>query len=164
MQMTIGTNVQATYGQNIEINCGPKKLELNNTADPVSIILCDVMGAAIVVFVLAYHGLESDHDRTKLALGFQVLIEVLILTLVAVASTKEQLKNKDDQDRRKALFKYDIEFAAWIKKVLASKEFAEGVGTTFAALVALAIAAYLVEEKKTVQIPVEKPTPTGPYE
>jgi hypothetical protein len=89
---------------------------------------------------------------------------VLILTLVAVASTKEQLKNNDDQDRRKALFKYDIEFAAWIKKVLASKEFAEGVGTTFAALVALAIAAYLVEEKKTVQIPVEKPTPTGPYE
>jgi hypothetical protein len=167
-QFTIGTNVQATYGQNIEINCGYDKLELNNKADPVSTILCGVMGSAILVFSLAYHAQESDHDRTKSALGFQVLVEALIIALVEVAGTKTQKEKakccgEDANARRKEMFVYNIDltdFGNWMAKVLRSPEF-EAVLTL---LVAGTVLLELLDKKAAIEISAPKPTPTGPYE
>lgn len=136
-QLTIDTNVQATYGQNIEINCGYDKLELNNKADPFSTILCGVMGSAILVFSLAYHALDSDHNRKKIALVFQVLVEALIITLVEVAGTKTQ-KDQEMDDIRKEMFDYDNDltnFGKWIAKVLRSPEF-DGTAMTLLVLAA----------------------------
>jgi type VI secretion system secreted protein VgrG len=134
-QLTIGTNLQATFGQNIELNCGPKKLELNNSADPISILLCGVIGAVILVFVIAYHGLEDDRDRTILGVGLQPVIDALLTALLAIASTKEQAEEAAEGVRT-ALF--EEEHATWtaLKKLFSGFEFIDYLALAlFAAIV-----------------------------
>jgi hypothetical protein len=120
---------------------GPEKLELNNGADTASIILCGVIGAAITVFTLAYHGTDSDSKRTTLALGFQVLIDCLLIALVAIAGANDQVRDKTGKIRR-TIFSEKTEFTALmtgINKVLKSPEFESGL----AALLVLAVGAAL---------------------
>ena len=120
-------------------------------------------GSAILVFSLAYHALDSDHNRTKIALVFQVLVEALIITLVEVAGTKTQ-KDKEMDDIRKEMFDYDNDltnFGKWIAKVLRSPEFD---GTAMTLLVLAAVLPELLDKKAGIETSAPKPTPTGPDE
>jgi type VI secretion system secreted protein VgrG len=132
MQFTIGTNAQFTLGQSFEISVGPPKIEIHKGyKDHLWVnIFCGVLGAAAVIFLLAYDLIHTyspsedprqqqfnkdreqagDRDRATLVLVYQLLVEVLLAAIMRA----EAFADHDDwivDDAQKKLFEAHNEIA-----------------------------------------------------
>ena len=115
MQFTIGTNAQFTLGQSFEISIGPPKIEIHQPySKHVAVsILCGMLGAASIAFMIAYDLLKGpndtsvpdgdpatpaeeygDHKRVAAVLIFQAASDImltLIMGLEAAADSEDWL-------------------------------------------------------------------------
>jgi type VI secretion system secreted protein VgrG len=87
VQMTIGANTSITLGPAYNIKCGGTALDLdlNTNDDPVTKWACAILGGVCVLWVILYGAITTDVDRAKLAITFQVLVEVALAAIVALA-------------------------------------------------------------------------------
>jgi type VI secretion system secreted protein VgrG len=131
MQFTIGTSAQFTLGQSFEISIGPPKIEIHTgyKDHAPTIILCGILGAAAIAFLITY-GLSLPHDytpppaiaaavqaadkaeqpgdkeRAMLVIGYQLLVDALLIAVLAAESMIDQIDWFAD-DTMKELYSTD---------------------------------------------------------
>ena len=109
MQFTIGTSANFVLGQSFDINLGPPKIEIkggpgdgnNYGAHIPTDILCGIMGALVLVWVIVYGTSTDDNAATDLTRAntviiFQFAIEAL---LAAIMLIEVKLKKLSDESR-----------------------------------------------------------------
>jgi type VI secretion system secreted protein VgrG len=134
MQFTIGTSAQFTLGQSFEISVGPPKIEIHaDYKGHLAVgILCGVLGAAVIVFTIAYDVLKGDNDvdqynnasndqqraaataaeqsgdqqRVILILVYQLLTDALLMAILAAEAITDRIDWIAD-DTMKALYNAD---------------------------------------------------------
>jgi len=86
MQFTIGTSANFVLGQEFDINFGPPKIEISGpySDHPATVILCGVLGAASIAWVILYDALKEDQQRAELAIAFQALVDGLLIAILGV--------------------------------------------------------------------------------
>ena len=86
MQFTIGTSTNFVMGQSVDINLGPKKIEIHvGDSAPIGtpcVILGWVFCGLIMSFVVAYGLIHDDEQRALLTLTFQVALQALLLVFM----------------------------------------------------------------------------------
>lgn len=91
MQLTIGTNASFVLGRSFDINLGPPKIEVKDGRSHVaSFILCGILGALAVVWVILYAIFEDDNVRAKEAIGFQLVFDLLLSALMTVETMQKE--------------------------------------------------------------------------
>jgi hypothetical protein len=142
MQLTLGTNASFVLGRSIDINLGPPKIEIKDGKSHInSYILCGILGALAVVWVILYAVLDDDHDRAKEAVAFQLLFDLLISTLMTweiMNKEAEMVTNIAYQirfaDKQKARTELDEMFGTG-----GIHAYLQGLGLTAAAISALVL-------------------------
>ena len=86
MQFTVGTSATFVLGQEFDINLGPPKIEISGPYGdhPGTVILCGVLSAAALAWVILYDALQEDQQRATLAIAFQTLVDALLATILGV--------------------------------------------------------------------------------
>ena len=86
MQFTVGTSANFVLGQEFDINLGPPKIEISGpySDHPGTVILCGVLSAVAIAWVLLYDALQEDQQRAALAIVFQMLVDALLATILGV--------------------------------------------------------------------------------
>jgi len=136
MQLTMGSSAQITMGQSMEISFGPPKMEWHESfKDHVATcILCGVLGAAAILWVLLYDKLTGDKERANLAIVFQLLFDALLVAILGVEMAKK-VGNQTVDEAFKPIFRVRPEDQALDKSNWAGYTFC-----TTAAALALVIA------------------------
>jgi hypothetical protein len=113
MQFTLGTSASFVMGQSFDINLGPTKIEIKGTYEDhiATSILCGVLGAATIVWVILYHAQTEDHDRAVLAIVFQALVDALLIAILEVEMVLKAA-SQDLDDKLKPLFRVGPEYQA----------------------------------------------------
>jgi type VI secretion system secreted protein VgrG len=114
MQFTIGSSANFVLGQSFDINLGPPKIEIkggpgenNSYGDHIPTdILCGVMGALVLVWVIIYGDNTDDNAATDLTraqsvMFFQFAIDAL-LTAIMLIEVKLHKLSTDSQKAIKA--------------------------------------------------------------
>jgi hypothetical protein len=83
MQFTIGSNTTFTWGRQFDIHLGPEKIEVNaNEHKAFTMAMCALIGSASIAYSIGY-GICGDEDgRATLAIGFQLIIDLLLGALM----------------------------------------------------------------------------------
>jgi hypothetical protein len=84
MQFTVGTSANFVLGQEFDINLGPPKIEVSGPYGdhPGTIILCGVLSAAAIAWVILYDVLPQDQQRATMAVAFQTLVDALLISIL----------------------------------------------------------------------------------
>ena len=116
VQFTIGSNVQFVLGQSFDINLGPPKIEIKGgpggDGDPagnyglhvVTDILCGVLGAIVLLWVILYGTNTNDKDRASYAVIFQMIIDCLLAAIMLVEVQLDHV-SKETREVTKELFR-----------------------------------------------------------
>jgi hypothetical protein len=104
MQFTIGTSANFVLGRSFDINLGPPKIEVQGgdltSSHVATYILCGILGAAALAWVLFYAGLDADHDRAKEAFAFQLIFDILLMTIMIVEMNIKEADMQKDIDAK----------------------------------------------------------------
>jgi type VI secretion system secreted protein VgrG len=86
MQFTIGTSANFVLGQEFDINLGPPKIEISGPYGdhPATIVLCGVLSAAAIAYVILYDALQEDQQRAALVVAFQALVDALLISILGL--------------------------------------------------------------------------------
>jgi type VI secretion system secreted protein VgrG len=103
VQFTVGTSNNFVLGQEFDINLGPPKIEISGpySDHPASVILCGVLGAAAIAWVIAYDCLKEDQQRAALAIAFQALVDTLLIAILAVEMALKAADKSATNDYKK---------------------------------------------------------------
>ena len=84
IQFTVGTSANFVLGQEFDINLGPPKIEISGPYGdhPGTIILCGVLSAAAIAWVILYDVLQQDQQRATMAVAFQTLVDALLISIL----------------------------------------------------------------------------------
>jgi hypothetical protein len=88
MQLTMGTSANFVMGQIFDINLGPRRItiDVHNKTGIQSTV--QILGTAIMVattaFLIGYAAAADDDARSALAVGFEALMQALIMGLMDV--------------------------------------------------------------------------------
>jgi type VI secretion system VgrG family protein len=107
MQFTLGASVQFTLGQSIELSVGPPKIEFHDRYrdHPWCILFSSLLGAAVIVWVIAYAACKQDHTRATMAIVFELLTDTLLGGLMAAAIIEKWHDEEDPKKTMDALYK-----------------------------------------------------------
>ena len=85
-QLTIGTSANFVLGRSFDINLGPPKIEVKGgdlqSSHLATYILCGILGALAIVWILFYAGLDEDNERASEALSFQMIFDLLLMCIM----------------------------------------------------------------------------------
>jgi type VI secretion system secreted protein VgrG len=98
MQCTIGTSANVVLGRSIEINLGPGKvsIEAGGVSHQPAYLLCGILGAAALIWILLYAGFDDDNERATETVLFQALFDVLLSTLMTIEVMDKQWEMQRD--------------------------------------------------------------------
>jgi hypothetical protein len=65
------------------------------------VILCGVLGAAAIAWVIAYDCLKEDQQRAALAIAFQALVDTLLIAILAVEMALKAADKSATNDYKK---------------------------------------------------------------
>jgi hypothetical protein len=103
MQLTIGTSASLVYGQAIDINLGPPKIELKGGSyadDNCSYIMCGIIGLSILTFTIVYGAFDSDNERAIETIVFQTYLDTCLAGLMGLEMEKRQADAKLEEARK----------------------------------------------------------------
>jgi hypothetical protein len=117
MQFTIGSSTSFVLGQSFDINIGPPKIEIkggpgkagnknpgNYGKHIATDILCAIVGATVLVWVIVYGCERNDYHRATESMVFQLLVNLLLMAIMEVEILSRQIED-DDDDVLKTLFR-----------------------------------------------------------
>jgi hypothetical protein len=115
MQFTIGTSANFVLGQSFDINLGPPKIEIkggpgdgnNYGAHIPTDILCGIMGALVLVWVIVYgtntdDNMATDLTRANSVIFFQFAIEALLTAIMLIEVQLDKLSKESREAIQKA--------------------------------------------------------------
>ena len=109
MQCTIGTSANVVVGRSIDINLGPGKISIEGggAAHLPTYLVCGILGAAALVWVLLYQCLDDDNERAMEAVAFQALFDVLLSLLMSMEVEGKRREVERDMNFKETLLEQD---------------------------------------------------------
>jgi hypothetical protein len=105
MQFTIGSSANVVWGRQFSVNLGPEAISVDaNQHSVVTGIMCGLVGAAVLAYVIAYGITSDENDRATEAIIFQGAIDLLLGALM----TQQMFYKSTDQTMTDTLRKLFI--------------------------------------------------------